>query len=74
MLGQAKVCLKIDSEEEMMQLAQTATELGLINYVVVRIPVATVMRYLCLLSVGGCWSNSNRSRVQDCIKHWAITC
>ncbi|TMW64894.1 hypothetical protein Poli38472_009061 [Pythium oligandrum] len=34
MLGQAKVCLKVDSEEEMMALAEAATALGLINYVV----------------------------------------
>ncbi|GLD93574.1 hypothetical protein PINS_up002166 [Pythium insidiosum] len=35
MLGQAKVCLKVDSEEEMMSLAEAATACGLINYVVV---------------------------------------
>lgn len=36
MLGQAKVCLKVDSEEEMMALAEKAAEKGLIHYVVVR--------------------------------------
>lgn len=35
-LGQAKVCLKVDSEEEMLTLAATAAEIGLIHYVVVR--------------------------------------
>ncbi|TYZ63244.1 hypothetical protein PybrP1_009435 [[Pythium] brassicae (nom. inval.)] len=34
-LGQAKVCLKVDSEEEMLTLAATAAEIGLIHYVVV---------------------------------------
>jgi peptidyl-tRNA hydrolase len=36
MLGQAKVCLKVDSEEELLALAEKAAECGLINYVVVR--------------------------------------
>ncbi|EEY64153.1 peptidyl-tRNA hydrolase, putative [Phytophthora infestans T30-4] len=35
MLGQAKVCLKVDSEEEMLALAEKAAEHGLVNYVVV---------------------------------------
>ncbi|RLN49202.1 hypothetical protein BBJ28_00014778 [Nothophytophthora sp. Chile5] len=35
MLGQAKVCLKVDSEEEMLALAEKAAERGLINYVVI---------------------------------------
>ncbi|KAF1328977.1 Peptidyl-trna hydrolase, partial [Globisporangium splendens] len=35
MLGQAKVCLKVDSEEELLNLAAKASEHGLINYVVV---------------------------------------
>ncbi|KAJ0405459.1 hypothetical protein ATCC90586_002774 [Pythium insidiosum] len=35
MLGQAKVCLKVDSEEEMLRLAEAATACGLINYIVV---------------------------------------
>ncbi|POM67434.1 Peptidyl-tRNA hydrolase [Phytophthora palmivora] len=35
MLGQAKVCLKVDSEEEMLLLAEKAAERGLVNYVVV---------------------------------------
>ncbi|OWZ01913.1 Peptidyl-tRNA hydrolase [Phytophthora megakarya] len=35
MLGQAKVCLKVDSEEEMLLLAEKAAEQGLVNYVVV---------------------------------------
>ncbi|KAE9218621.1 hypothetical protein PF002_g16450 [Phytophthora fragariae] len=35
MLGQAKVCLKVDSEEEMLALAERAAEHGLVNYVVV---------------------------------------
>lgn len=35
MLGQAKVCLKVDSEEEMMALAEKAAEKGLVHYVVV---------------------------------------
>ena len=35
MLGQAKVCLKVDTEEEMLRLAQLASENGLVNYVVV---------------------------------------
>uniref|UniRef100_K3WU49 peptidyl-tRNA hydrolase n=1 Tax=Globisporangium ultimum (strain ATCC 200006 / CBS 805.95 / DAOM BR144) TaxID=431595 RepID=K3WU49_GLOUD len=35
MLGQAKVCLKVDSEEELLSLAAKASEHGLINYVVV---------------------------------------
>ncbi|CAI5730965.1 unnamed protein product [Hyaloperonospora brassicae] len=34
-LGQAKVCLKVDSEEEMLALADKAAEHGLVNYVVV---------------------------------------
>lgn len=36
MLGQAKVCLKVDSEEELLSLAAKASAHGLINYVVVR--------------------------------------
>ncbi|DBA04977.1 TPA: hypothetical protein N0F65_006979 [Lagenidium giganteum] len=35
MMGQAKVCLKVDSEEEMLELAQAASVNGLINYVVI---------------------------------------
>lgn len=35
MLGQAKVCLRVDSEEEMLTLAEKAAEHGLVNYVVV---------------------------------------
>uniref|UniRef100_M4BNQ6 peptidyl-tRNA hydrolase n=1 Tax=Hyaloperonospora arabidopsidis (strain Emoy2) TaxID=559515 RepID=M4BNQ6_HYAAE len=35
MLGQAKVCLKVDSEEDMLALAEKAAEHGLVNYVVV---------------------------------------
>ncbi|CAH0481109.1 unnamed protein product [Peronospora belbahrii] len=34
-LGQAKVCLRVDSEEEMLALAEKAAECGLVNYVVV---------------------------------------
>ncbi|TDH68963.1 hypothetical protein CCR75_000282 [Bremia lactucae] len=34
-LGQAKVCLKIDSEAELMALAEKAAEHGLVNYVVI---------------------------------------
>ncbi|KAG7384988.1 Peptidyl-tRNA hydrolase protein 2, mitochondrial [Phytophthora boehmeriae] len=34
MLGQAKVCLKVDSEEEMLALAEKAAAHGLVNYVV----------------------------------------
>lgn len=34
-LGQAKVCLRVDSEEEMLELAEKATVHGLINYTVV---------------------------------------
>lgn len=37
MLGQAKVCLKVDSEEELLSLAAKASAHGLINYVVVRL-------------------------------------
>ncbi|GAB9465866.1 hypothetical protein Gpo141_00003256 [Globisporangium polare] len=35
MLGQAKVCLKVDSEEELLSLAAKASAHGLINYVVI---------------------------------------
>ncbi|KAL3674664.1 hypothetical protein V7S43_000604 [Phytophthora oleae] len=35
MLGQAKVCLKVDSEEEMLALAEKAADHGLVNYVVI---------------------------------------
>ncbi|RLN48112.1 hypothetical protein BBJ29_009824 [Phytophthora kernoviae] len=34
MLGQAKVCLKVDSEEEMLALAEKAAGHGLVNYIV----------------------------------------
>ncbi len=37
MLGQAKVCLKVDTEEEMLQLAKLASENGLVNYIVVSV-------------------------------------
>lgn len=37
MLGQAKVCLKVDSEEELLSLAAKAAEHGLVHYVVVRL-------------------------------------
>lgn len=36
MLGQAKVCVKVDSEEEMLALAKKAADNGLIHYIVVR--------------------------------------
>lgn len=36
MLGQAKVCLKVDSEEEMLAIAEKAAARGLIHYIVVR--------------------------------------
>lgn len=35
-IGQAKVCLKIESEEELAQLAETANALHLNHYIVVR--------------------------------------
>ncbi|CEG40545.1 peptidyl-trna hydrolase [Plasmopara halstedii] len=35
MLGQAKVCLKVESEEELLALADKASECGLVSYVVV---------------------------------------
>ncbi|CAI5722678.1 unnamed protein product [Peronospora effusa] len=34
-LGQAKVCLKVDSEEEMLALAEKAAEHGLVHYIVI---------------------------------------
>lgn len=48
MLGQAKVCLKVDSEEEMLALAERAAEHGLVNYVVVR----STLRAKMALSAG----------------------
>jgi peptidyl-tRNA hydrolase len=46
MLGQAKVCLKIDSEEEMIELAKRASEQGLVNYIVVSIILIPHYGYL----------------------------
>lgn len=37
MLGQAKVCLKVDSEAELLAIAESASAKGLVSYVVVRV-------------------------------------